>query len=318
MRQLPGIDPAKLPVLAALGAAAALCLLLAGAVAVYAAVDFLGGLLVILFVLACFGLAASGWLVHWGRIAADSASHPLVERRSPLRNAGQDSPTHRLLEAVAVEIKAAASTMNGFAELLPAEGDGEARRQIMDGSRDLLAFAGELHDFVRFERGRLRLKEQEVDAGELVAAALACCRAPAEAAGTTLVADIFEGVEISCDADRLRQAIASLVMWAVQSPTPGGVIDVKLLRLADGGLALDVVSRTEAKAGSQPPERLFEPQLSLTGLRGLALPIARRVALLHAGEVTAAAGPDEGTTARLTLPPARVAWPDAQPAARAA
>ena len=59
-------------------------------------------------------------------------------------------------------------------------------------------------------------------------------------------------------------------------------------------------------------DRLFEPQLSLTGLRGFALPIARRVALLHAGDVTAASSPGEGTAARLTLPPQRVAWPDAE------
>jgi signal transduction histidine kinase len=78
------------------------------------------------------------------------------------------------------------------------------------------------------------------------------------------------------------------------------------------------VSRTEATGGVQARDRLFEPQLSLTGLRGFALPIARRVALLHAGEVTAASNPGEGTTARLTLPAARVAWPDQHRSARAA
>ena len=117
---------------------------------------------------------------------------------------------------------------------------------------------------------------------------------------------------------RLRAAIASLVLWAAQSSTPGGVIDVRLLRLGDGGLAIDIASRAEASGGAQPPGRLFEPQLSVTGLRGFALPIARRVALLHAGEVTAASSPGEGTAARLTLPAARVAWPAANRPARAA
>jgi signal transduction histidine kinase len=318
MRLLPGIDPGKLPVLAALAAAGGLTLLLAGAVAVYAAVDAIGALLLAVFLVVSLGLAASGWLVHWRSDAVGSAPHPLVERRSPLRNAGQDSPTHRLLEAVAVEIKGSAGTLKGFTEVLAPNDDDEVRRQILDGSRSLLSFATQLHDFVRFERGRLRLTEQQVDAAELVEAALAACHGPTEESGTTIAADLLSGVELSCDAERIRQAIVSLVMWAVRSSAPGGIVDVTLVRLPDRALAIDIVSRTEATGAVQPRDRLFEPQLSLTGLRGFALPIARRVALLHAGEVTAASSPGEGTTARLTLPAARVAWPDQQRTARAA
>lgn len=317
MRLPAGIDPEKLPILAALAAGAGFTLLLAGTVAVYAAVDMLGALLIAIFMLASLGLAASGWLVHWRSLASPSPAHPMVERRSPLRNSGQDSPTHRLLEGVAVEVKASATTLKGFAELLPA-GDGASRGHLLDASQGLLSFAGDLHDYIRFERGRLRLKEQQVDAGELVEAALASCRSPAEQAGTTIDAAIPAGIEVSCDAERIRQAIASLVMWAVRASMPGGIIDVKILMLPDHGLAIDIVSSAEAAGGPQPRERLFEPQLSLTGLRGFALPIARRVALLHAGEVTAASNPGEGTRARLTLPAARVAWPDQQRSARAA
>jgi len=317
MRLPAGIDPGKLPVLAALAAAAGFTLLLAGTVIVYAAVDLLGALLIAVFVLASLGLAASGWLVHWRALASPSAVHPLVERRSPLRNAGQDSPAHRLLEAVAVEVKTSAATLKGFAELLPA-GDNATRGHLLDGSQGLLAFAGELHDYIRFERGRLRLKEQQVDAGELVEAALAACRTPAEETGTTIDAAIPAGIELSCDAERIRKAVASLIMWAMRASVPGGLIDVRILMLPDRCLAIDIVSSTEAAGGPQPRDRLFEPQLSLTGLRGFALPIARRVALLHAGEVTAVSNPGEGTRSRLTLPAARVAWPDQHRPARAA
>ena len=318
MRLFAGIDPGKLPVLAALGAAGGFTLLLAGAVAVYATVDVLGALLIAVLLLSCLGLAASGWYVHWRSLAAPSPAHPLVERRSPLRNAGQDSPAHRLLEAVAVEIKASATTLKGFAEVLPAGGDEEARRHVLEASRGLLAFACQLHDYIRFERGRLRLKEQQVDAGELAEAALASCRLAAEEAGTTIAAAIPAGIELSCDAERIRQTLVSLVMWTVRSSTPGGIVDVRLLRLPDRSLAIDIVGRSEASGGVLPGDRLFEPQLAVTGLRGFALPIARRVALLHAGEVTAACRPGEGATARLTLPAARVAWPDQQRPARAA
>lgn len=318
MRLLSGIDPAKLPVLAALVAGGGFVLLLAGTVAVYATVDALGALLVAVLVAGCLGLAASGWYVHWRALAAPSPAHPLVERRSPLRNAGQDSPAHRLLEAVAIEVKTSATTLKGFAEVLPAAGDDVARRQVLETSQGLLAFARDLHDYIRFERGRLRLKEQQVDAGELVEAALACCRAPAEEAGTTIAATIPAGIELSCDAERIREALTSLVMWAVRGSAAGGLVDVRLLRLADQSLAIEITGSAEATGSGPPRDRLFEPQLSLTGLRGFALPIARRVALLHAGDVTAAASPGEGTLARLTLPAARVAWPDQHRPAHAA
>ncbi|MCA3560193.1 MAG: HAMP domain-containing histidine kinase [Aestuariivirga sp.] len=319
MRFPTGINPGKLPALAALAAAGGFTLLLAGTVAVYATVDALGVLLVAAFMAAALGLAASGWYMHWRALASPAAAHPKVERRSTLRNAGQGSPTHRLLEAVAVEVKTCATTLAGFAELLPADTADEARRHLQDGSRNLLGFATQLHDYIRFERGRLRLKEQQVDAGELVEAALASCRMPAEEAGTTIAAVIPAGIEVSCDADRIRQALVSLVLWAVRISTPGGIVDVKLLRQPDRGLAIDIVSSTGASSGgAQPHDRPFEPQLALTGLKGFALPIARRVALLHAGEVTVASSPGEGARARLTLPAARVAWPDQHRTARAA
>ncbi len=318
MRRLPGIDPGKLPVLAALAAAGGFTLLLAGVVAVYAAAGVLGFLLIALLLLASFGLAASGWLVHWRMLQAPAAARPFVERRSPLRNAGQDSPVHRLLEAVAVEIKSSAGMLQGFAEVLPGGAEDEARRHIAETSRGLLSFAGHLHDYIRFERGRLRLKEQQVDAGELVEAALASCRGAAELGGTAIEGHTLEGVELACDALRLRDAIATLVTWTVQSSAPGGVVDVRLLRLAEGGLAIDITSSAAARGSLPPRDRLFEPQLSVAGLQGLALPIARRVALLHAGEVTASSSPGEGTAARLTLPAERVAWPDVKRSARAA
>lgn len=297
--------------LAAIAAAAGFTVLLGATAAVYVTVDALGALLIAVFMAACMGLAASGWYVHWRAVAAAATPPVMVEQRAAPRAGGQDSPVHRLLEAVAVEVKSSAATLTGFAELQPPGEDEAARIQLLEGSRGLLSFARELHDYIRFERGRLRLREQQVDAGELVEAALAACREQAGASGAVIVGSLFEGVEISCDAERIRQAVVSLVTWAVACSTPGGVIDVRLLRLADGALAVDIRSRAEAVAGQLARDRLFEPQLSAAGLRGFALPIARRVALLHAGEVTAASSPGEGTAARLTLPAQRVAWPDA-------
>lgn len=310
MRKLPGIVPGNLPVLAALAAAAGFTLLLAATAIVYVTVDWLGALIVAGFLLASLGLAASGWIAHWRALEA------AVAAPAPAPAAGQDSPAHRLLEAVASEVRASAGTITGFSELLGSAPEGlqaEARQHILADSRRLLGFASDLHDFVRFERGRLRLKEQQVDAAELIEQALATCRGEAERTGTVIVGDLLEGVEIACDAERIGRAVSSLVLWAVGAAADGAVIDVRLLRLPEDGLAIDVACRGMASAaGAAAAERLFEPQLTQTGLRGFALPIASRVALLHAGEVTAAVNPEAGPAARLTLPAARVTWPAAE------
>jgi signal transduction histidine kinase len=182
---------------------------------------------------------------------------------------------------------------------------------VLANSRDLLAFAAGLHDYARFERGRLRLSEQQVDAAELIETALALCQDQAEATDRIVVARLIDGVEIRVDAERIRQAIAGLVQWALANSGPGVILDVTLRKLADGGLAVDIGSRTDDPHAVPDQVQLFEPRLEADGLRSFALPIAKRVALLHSGEVVASSAPGRGASARLTLPASRVMWPDA-------
>ena len=317
MRQQPEMLSGKLSIVAGLCAGAAFAALLAATAAVYVAVDALGALLIGGFLLASVALGASGWLYHLFQrhTARPDAAVPRRTAPEPAPAAGPSHAGLRLLESVAAEVRTAASSIKEFAGLLetPAEAKpaAEVLAYLRNTSGALCSFAAQFHDYVRFERGRLRLTDQQVDAGELVETALALCRETVEAADTLIVATLSDGVELTCDAERLRQAIASLTLWAVSQAAAGSLIEITLLRLPEGGLALEFRCAALKPAHAQEAAGLFEPQPQVNGLNAFALPIARRVALLHSGDVTAGCA-NGRAMARLTLPPQRVAWPAAE------
>lgn len=235
-----------------------------------------------------------------------------------LRQAPVDAeePGLRLLESVAAALRDPTHTISGFAEIL-GTGRGKdpesaefrnACRFIREASDDLSRFAASLNDYVRHEQGRASLAEQQVDAAELVAAALAPCRGLAERADVVILATLLDGVDLRCDPSRLRGAIAHLVLWAAAASPARSVIKVTLARCEDEGLAM-TVSTPAHLAPEGAGAKGFEPRIGLDGLNGLALPIARRVALLHSGTMTIDSDPITGCTVRFVLPRERVIWP---------
>jgi signal transduction histidine kinase len=280
--------------------AAALCLLSA-ALPAYLAGDARSAL-------TAFGLlsCASG---------AAFAAWSLCRKEQTVPVASGDPDGLRLLEGVAGALRDGLNTIRGFSELLVLSGgaarDGpdfrNACRFIFENSADLTSFVANLQDFVRYEQGRLRLVEQQVDAAELIEAALGLCRGTAERADVVIVATLLEGLELRCDAFRVRGAVANMVLWAAGSAPPGSKIAVRFLRLPGGAVALAVSSLAKLPRAA---DGLFEPRFPLDGLNGLALPIARRVALLHSGDLTIDGGCGAGSTARFILPPHRVMWPE--------
>jgi signal transduction histidine kinase len=227
------------------------------------------------------------------------------------------SPEFRLLGGVAFVLRDALSTLRGFAELLvqgkgkPPDGPdpGEACRFILNASEDLARFAQNLQDFACFEQGRMTLREQQVDAAELVHAALASFERMAENADVVIIAPLANGVELQCDPHRIRRAVANLVSWSIRAAPAGSNIWVRAERDPVDALAITVTNAAPFP-GMDATGNLFEPQLEIQGLNGLALPIARRMALLHSGEVTITGDADAGTMLRLTLPAGRVTWPN--------
>jgi signal transduction histidine kinase len=113
---------------------------------------------------------------------------------------------------------------------------------------------------------------------------------------------------ISCDADRIREAIDNLVSNSIKYSPLGGHIELLVARV-DGEAQIRV--RDEG-AGLSPEDmaRLFERFQRLSAKptggessTGLGLSIAKRIVELHGGTIHAeSAGPGQGTTFTMRLP----------------
>jgi two-component system cell cycle sensor histidine kinase PleC len=313
--------PGNLPIMAAMAGAIAFTGLIAAVAAVYVTVDALGAVLIAGFLIAALLLAFSGWGFYWYTTPARQAreADPAVNAKAP---GGPDWSSLRLLETVATEVLGPAQLIQSYSQSC-AEGAvirdeaswREASRLVSASSQSLMTFAADLHDFARFERGRLRLAERQVDAAELVETALSLCQAEADAHERLIMARLLDGVELHCDPDRLGQAIAALTVWAMQASAGQDIVDVALAKQADGGIAVEIGAKPAGLVPGGSVEQIFEPFRTGHSLGGLRLPVARRVALLHGGDIVLTPDAASGTAVRLLLPEKRVVWRTAAQAA---
>lgn len=229
----------------------------------------------------------------------------------------------QFLAVTSHELKTPLNAIVGFSEMLIAQREGplgspvyaEYAATILQSSTHLRNIIADILDVTRIERGSLHLVEQEMDAAEILEVAYKMCREQAKTADIPLAADLENTAEIEGDITRIRQVLINLVTNAIKFSRPGNAIALWIERRPDDGLAF-VIEDNGIGIAPDAIERVFEPfeQGDASSSRrhggiGLGLAIARKIARLHDGDVTLDSILDEGTTARLILPPARVKWP---------
>jgi signal transduction histidine kinase len=286
--------------------------------------------------------------LHGNRLVWQMTAHPLADRdgefsghRGVCRDvtAAQDaqrrieaamdsserasSAKSQFLAVMSHELRTPISAIVGFSELLAQDRDGrlppESRREfaetILESSRHLQALISDLLDVTRIERGSFQLSEQQVEAAELVEVAIKLSREAAEKAGVSIVARLSDGITITGDVTRLKQVIINLLTNAVKFSNEGGIVNVDMLRGPQGRLVL-AIKDAGIGISDEDLERVFDPFVqadSSLGRRyggvGLGLPIARRIARLHEGDVVLSSAAGAGTTASLILPARRIEWP---------
>lgn len=166
----------------------------------------------------------------------------------------------------------------------------------------------DLLDISRISRGLLELKKEAVRVEAAVRSTIDGVRPFFERRSQRLIVELAEGIEAQADPVRLAQILTNLLHNASKFTPEGGDVRVELTRV--GGDA--VVRIVDSGAGIPPDqvERVFgmfarvarQGSTSEAGL-GIGLALARRLAEMHGGSLTAASsGEGRGATLTLTFP----------------
>jgi len=270
---------------------------------------------VVLGLVALAAVAGVAWLAQRARVYAREAE----EGRVALERA-QESRA-RLMRGVSHDLKNPLGAIDGHAALLEDGIKGplnaEQRESVVRIRRSVRALLGLITDLLELskaEAGHLSVNRRPTNVAEVVRDAAEEHRDAANAAGHELRLGIDTGLPvIETDPDRVRQVLGNLLSNAVKyTPTNGRIVVRLEERAGQNGrirarrcAAIDVIDSGRGIPGDKL-EEIFEEFSRLdsgpTPGTGLGLTIARRIARLLGGDITAASEVGRGSTFTLWLP----------------
>jgi signal transduction histidine kinase len=238
--------------------------------------------------------------------------HELEAARA--RAEGANRAKSEFLSRMSHELRTPLTAVLGFGELLrDASLDEDAEEhvtQILGSASHLLTLIDEILDITGIEAGRMRLEPEPVEAGAVVAEALAMVRFTAKERGVTLEAPSASSpVWVQADRQRLRQVLLNLLTNGIRYNRPGGSVKVTAHGV-DGGPADEsgggprvwiVVEDTGPGITPAQLPRLFVPfdRLDMEGLvpdgTGLGLPLSRALAEAMGGSLGVQSEPGTGS-----------------------
>lgn len=254
------------------------------------------------------------------RLAAGDYRHPIPEPEEEeladlVRSvnalgaglAATDRTRAQLVSDLAHELRNPLATIEGYMEglidgVLPASAD--TYSTVAAEAHRLQRLTEDLSLLSKAQEGALALDLHPVDLAEVADRVTDRLRSQFEAAGVELSARLDDPLPVVVDPDRIGQALTNVIGNALGHTPAGGNVTVSGSR-SQGRCRLTV---TDTGAGIEPDqlEVIFsrftrlDPQASGTGI---GLNIARTIARLHEGDLTAhSRGPGAGATFTLVLP----------------
>jgi signal transduction histidine kinase len=179
---------------------------------------------------------------------------------------------------------------------------------------------------VRLERPLQELERTDVDIGELLRSIAAEVAIEADAQGCTVVVQAHNALHLAADRELLRSAFENVIRNAVRYSPVGAGVNIIARRSGGAEGAIEVVVRDEGPGVPQKDLALiFEPFYRVDAARehrsaggeGLGLAIAARAIGVHGGRIGAANAEGGGLIVSVSLPTS-VAAPGETPAAAAA
>jgi two-component system, OmpR family, sensor histidine kinase BaeS len=188
-----------------------------------------------------------------------------------------------------------------------AEMDAPVLTMLRDETVHLQHIVDDLRDLAAADAGSLRMHPEAVYVNEVVEQVVDAHRSHADAAGVRFDLEHTGDPEVIVDPVRLRQLIGNLLSNAVRHSRPGGTVTVRTgfdadrltIAIADTGLGIAAADLPKVF------DRFWRADHSRnrgTGGSGLGLPIARKIAEAHGGDITVVSVPGAGTTFTVTLP----------------
>jgi two-component system CheB/CheR fusion protein len=193
-----------------------------------------------------------------------------------------------------------------------APGSEQSKRALVILDRQtahLARLIDDLLDVTRISRGKVQLRCERIDLGDLVGAMIDDQRSGFEAAGLSLETEIEAGpFWVSADRARVSQILSNILNNAEKFTPRGGQVKVFLerkgqraeVRVYDNGVGIPPeVVRHVFEAFAQAPQTLDRSRGGL----GLGLATAKGLVEMHGGTIAAtSAGPGLGTTISVSLP----------------
>lgn len=222
-----------------------------------------------------------------------------------------DELKEAFLATVSHELRSPLTSMREAAHLLRDEVPGglnpkQARLVaiIEQSSERLLRLVNQLLDLSRLRAGMLPIERMRIELARVVARAVDELRAPAEEAGVILeVEGAGSRLVVAGDADRLVQVVVNLLANALRFTPRGGRVTVRLI---DAGPEAELhVEDTGLGIPAQALGQIFNWAHRSRGGSGLGLAIVRGIVDAHGGRVTVESQEGKGSRFTVLLPRAR-------------
>ena len=229
------------------------------------------------------------------------------------------------IATMSYELRTPLNAVIGFSEIMVKETFGPlGHRNYTDYAKDihesgshLLQIINDILDISKAEASNLTLDEGVVDCRELIAASSRLFRPRLQKSELALDLDLPDRLPLlRADARMIKQIMLNLLANAVKFTPPGGRIEIEavaehrglVISIRDTGVGI-------AKADlDRVREPFFQVDSSLSRRHegtGLGLPLVEIMVRSHGGVFELESEENQGTTARVVLPPERLIWPDA-------
>jgi signal transduction histidine kinase len=223
------------------------------------------------------------------------------------------------------ELRTPLNAIVGFGEMLHQEILGplgvaryrDYAADICASGQKLLTQVSRMLDLAEAEAGRLVLERKPMSPASILQQAEAALRPSAETAQIAMIVQADPSLpQIEGDADKLRQALTSVLHNAVKFTPAGGEVRISarrdiagiLIRVEDTGIGM---SEADIEVVTRPFHRLRSALDGQHQGAGLGLPYAKAVIALHGGRFTIASEQDLGTIVEIRLPERATALSDA-------